>query len=129
MEQNKKVIIIGAGPAGLSTAYYLLKNSDVKPIVLESSPYIGGISRTHKHNENRMDIGGHRFFTKNDEVRNFWFEIFPSDTDVKYPDKTNDINIFLKRRRVSRIYFGKKFYDYPISIKFKTLKIWVYLMF
>ena len=122
MEQkNKRVIIIGAGPAGLSSAYYLLKNSDVKPVILEASPYIGGISRTHEHNGNRMDIGGHRFFTKNGEVRNFWFEIFPPDTDVKYWEQdSSDVNVFMKRRRVSRIYFLKKFFDYPISISFKT---------
>ena len=121
MEHNKRVIIIGAGPAGLSTAYYLLKNSNIKPVVLEASPYIGGLSGTRVHNDNRMDIGGHRFFTKNKEVKNFWYEIFPPDTEHKHwEEKNKNINIFLKRHRVSRIYFLRKFFDYPISMKFET---------
>ncbi len=121
MEENKKVIIIGAGPAGLSTAYYILTHSDIKPVILEASEYIGGISRTHNHNGNRMDIGGHRFFTKSEEVQNFWKEIFPPNSDVKYWEQdTSDVNMFMKRRRVSRIYFLKKFFDYPISLKPET---------
>lgn len=120
-EQKKRVIIIGAGPAGLSSAYYILKHSDIKPVILEASSCIGGISKTHNYNGNRMDIGGHRFFTKNDEVRNFWFEIFPPSTNVRYWEQNNKpLNTFMKRKRVSRIFFLKKFFDYPISIKFKT---------
>ena len=78
MENNKKTaIIIGAGPAGLSAAYQLLKETDIKPIVLEASQYIGGIARTHVHNGNRMDLGGHRFFSKNEEVNKLWQELMP----------------------------------------------------
>ena len=135
---NRKIYIIGAGPAGLSVAYYLLKNTDFKPVIIEETPYIGGISRTHIYNGNRMDLGGHRFFTKNDEVMNLWTELFkiqtmPSKDSILLndylPDESiNKIesdpeksdNVFLKRRRVSRIYFLKKFFDYPISFKFET---------
>lgn len=133
--KDQKVIIIGAGPAGLATAYYLIKNTNFKPIILEETPYIGGISRTHVYNENRMDLGGHRFFTKSEEVMNLWKEIFPiqempskddiilnrlekfSTTGIN-PEK--DDNVFLKRNRLSRIYFLKKFFDYPISFKLET---------
>ena len=83
MKSDDKVIIIGAGPAGLSVAYYLIKNTDLKPVIIEETPYIGGISRTHNHNGNRMDLGGHRFFSKSDEVLNFWKEIFPVQEMLK----------------------------------------------
>ena len=132
---NKKIFIIGAGPAGLACAYYLLKNTDYKPVIIEESEYIGGISRTHNHNGNCMDLGGHRFFTKSEEVMNFWKEIFPvqqmpSKDDIllnrteKFSDKginPEEIdNVFLIRNRLSRIYFLKKFFDYPISFKLET---------
>ena len=132
---DKKVFIIGAGPAGLATAYYFLVNTDLKPIILEESPYIGGISRTHVYNENRMDLGGHRFFTKNDEVMNLWREVFPiQEMPAKDDIILNRINkfseegvnpelednVFLLRNRLSRIYFLKKFFDYPISFKLET---------
>ena len=135
MEESKNIIIIGAGPAGLAAAYYILKNTDLKPIILEATEYIGGISRTHKYNGNRMDLGGHRFFTKNEEVMNFWKELFPiqempSKDDIilnrleKFSDSginpENIDEVFLKRNRLSRIYFLKKFFDYPISFKPST---------
>lgn len=136
MENNKKVVIIGAGPAGLSAAYHILKNSEIKPIIVEASEFIGGISRTHNYKNNRMDIGGHRFFTKSEEVMDFWKEIFalqgkPSideilldETDKNYEaggaDPEKEEKLFLKRRRISRIYFLKKFFDYPISFKAET---------
>ena len=134
-EDKKTAIIIGAGPAGLAAAYYLLKNSDIKPLILEETQYIGGISRTHVYNDNRMDLGGHRFFTKNEEVMNLWKEIFPiqqmpsrddiilnrlekfSETGIN-PEIEDDV--FLIRNRLSRIYFLKKFFDYPISFKLET---------
>ena len=131
----KKIFVIGAGPAGLAVGYYLLKNSDYKPIIIEESEYIGGISRTHHYNGNCMDLGGHRFFTKDDEVMNFWKEIFPiqqmpakDDILLERTEKfeTAGINpeeideVFLKRNRLSRIYFLKNFFDYPISFKLET---------
>ena len=75
----KKVIVIGAGPAGLTAAYQLVKdnNEEYEVIILEESNDIGGISKTVKYNGNRMDIGGHRFFSKDQEVMDFWEELMP----------------------------------------------------
>ena len=131
-----EIIIIGAGPAGLSTAYKLLKEKkNLKVTILEASEYVGGISRTHIFNDNRMDLGGHRFFTKSKEVMDLWTEIMPlqgtpAKDDITLnrnpelsengpnPEKTD--KVFLSRRRISRIFFLKKFFDYPISLKLKT---------
>ena len=77
MSESKTAIIIGAGPAGLTAAYELLTRSDVKPIVLEKSAYMGGISRTVNYKGNRIDIGGHRFFSKSDRVMKWWLEHMP----------------------------------------------------
>ena len=78
-ENMKKVVIIGAGPAGLTCGYELLKDNknEYEVVILEESESIGGISKTVKHNGNRMDIGGHRFFSKDDRVMKFWEEIMP----------------------------------------------------
>ena len=134
----KKVIVIGAGPAGLSTAYELLKrNNNYTVKVLEKSNAIGGISQTINDNGNRMDIGGHRFFSKDKAVMDMWNEIlFPQGAPAKDevmlglvrdwnpngrdPEKEDDV--MLVRRRVSRIYFRKKFFDYPMSLSFSTIK-------
>ena len=134
--EEEKIIIIGAGPAGLSCAYHILKNTNIKPIIIEETEYIGGISRTENYKNNRIDIGGHRFFTKSQEVMKFWKEIFalqgkPSideillnETEKEYEengaDPEKEEKLFLKRRRISRIYFLKKFFDYPISFKLST---------
>ena len=75
--EKKKVIIIGAGPAGLTCAYQLLKYPHYEVVVVEEDKQCGGISKTVQYNGNRMDIGGHRFFSKNDEVMNFWKELMP----------------------------------------------------
>ena len=74
----KKIVIIGAGPAGLTAGYELCKKGKYEVVILEESNYIGGISRTVNYKGNRMDIGGHRFFSKNDEVNEFWNEILPN---------------------------------------------------
>ncbi len=133
--RQKTAIIIGAGPAGLTAAYSLLKETDIKPIILEESEFIGGISRTATHNGNRMDIGGHRFFSKSDEVNAIWDELMPlqgspSVDDLKLgvekqlaeggPDPESEDVVMLKRNRISRIFFLGKFFDYPISIKART---------
>ena len=84
--ENKTAIIIGAGPAGLTAAYELLKTTDIKPLIIEETPYIGGISRTAEHNGNRMDIGGHRFFSKNEQVNDLWKELMPLQGAPSYDD-------------------------------------------
>ena len=132
---KKKVIIIGAGPAGLSTAYELVKSDDFEITVLELEKFVGGISRTSYYNGNRMDVGGHRFFTKVDRVSDLWHEIMPlqgapSLDDILLERKVELVeggpnpelvdNVMLKRNRISRIYFLKKFFDYPISMKMRT---------
>ena len=77
-KKKKTALIIGAGPAGLTAAYQLLKNApDIHPVILEATNEIGGISRTVCHDGNRIDIGGHRFFSKSPEVMNFWLEHMP----------------------------------------------------
>ncbi|MBN2880117.1 MAG: NAD(P)/FAD-dependent oxidoreductase [Clostridia bacterium] len=130
------VVIIGAGPAGLSAAYKLLKqNKNLNVTILEASGHIGGISRTQVFEDNRMDLGGHRFFTKSKEVMDLWTEIMPlqgapSKDDILLnrevevneggPDPEATDKVLLRRRRISRIYFLKKFFDYPLSLKMQT---------
>ena len=136
---KEKVIIIGAGPAGLTMAYEILKNGKDKyeVVILEETSEIGGISKTVRYNGNRMDIGGHRFFSKDDRVMNFWSQLMPiqgknSFDDEKLgrekplakggPDPEKEDNVMLIGHRVSRIYYLKKFFDYPISMKPETFK-------
>ena len=76
----KKAIVIGAGPAGLTAALEFLRRTDVRPIVLEASEEIGGISRTIRYKGNRMDIGGHRFFSKSDRVMQWWMDLMPVES-------------------------------------------------
>lgn len=132
----KKVVIIGAGPAGLTAAYELLKSSkEYEVLILEESNAIGGISRTVRYNGNRMDIGGHRFFSKDDRVMQWWKNQLPVQGKPAYDDKalgrqsmceeggpdpeTKD-EVMLHRNRISRIYYQKHFFDYPISMKPQT---------
>lgn len=86
---KKKVIIIGAGPAGLTAGYELLKdkNTQYEVTILEETNEIGGISRTVRYNGNRMDIGGHRFFSKDKEVMDFWENLMPLQGQPSYDDK------------------------------------------
>ena len=131
----KKAVIIGAGPAGLTAAYELLKKSDIHPVVYESEENVGGISKTVNYKGNRMDIGGHRFFSKSTAVMDWWNEVMPlqgspSFDDVMLhkekpfaaqgPDPEKEDRVMLVRERVSRIFFLRKFFDYPISLKFRT---------
>lgn len=134
----KKIVIIGAGPAGLTAGAELLsKNDEFDITVLEESNEIGGISKTVKHNGNRMDIGGHRFFSKIDEVNNWWLDRMPLQGEPSFDDRIlsrekplikgnpapdKEDNVMLIRNRVSRIYYLKKFFDYPISMKPQTFK-------
>ena len=89
---SKIAVIAGAGPAGLTAAYELLKRTDIKPVVFEATDAIGGISQTYNYKGNKIDIGGHRFFSKSDRVMNWWFNIMPvqgapaADTEEKKHD-------------------------------------------
>ena len=134
----KKIVIIGAGPAGLTAAYELLtKHEGYEVVVLEKTASIGGISQTVLHDGNRMDIGGHRFFSKDQAVMDWWQEVMPlqgspSLDDLQLnrevsltpggPDPQLEDRVMLIRNRVSRIYYHKHFFDYPISLKWSTLK-------
>ena len=138
--KKEKVVIIGAGPAGLSAAYKLLFNKEKKEydvIILEVDNQVGGISKTIEHDGYRMDLGGHRFFSKSKEVNDFWNSLMPLQGEPAYddiingrklelnpngPDPKLENNVFLKRQRVSRIYYKRKFFDYPVSLKYSTLK-------
>lgn len=135
---KQKIVIIGAGPAGLTAAYELLKNNaGYEVVILERTGEFGGISRTVRHNGNRMDIGGHRFFSKDERVMNWWHELMPvqgaNSFDDKLlgrtkplepggPDPEKQDRLMLIRDRVSRIYYRKKFFDYPISMKLQTIR-------
>jgi protoporphyrinogen oxidase len=180
---EKRAVIIGAGPAGLTAGLELLRRSDVKPIILEASQEIGGISRTIKYKGYRMDIGGHRFFSKSDRVMQWWVDLMPpevagedtgSEQEISYQGKRRVVAVparlpeepvlrgagpidphakeelqdedevdgeetepvemlvtaassdpdlvMLIRPRKSRIYYLRKFFDYPITLTATTLK-------
>ncbi len=99
-KQNKRVVIIGAGPAGLTAAYQLCK-AGAGAVVLEKSGFLGGLARTVEHKGYRFDIGGHRFYTKAATVDQLWREVLSEDE-------------FLRRKRLSRIYHRRKFFHYPL---------------
>ncbi|HEV2487410.1 MAG TPA: NAD(P)/FAD-dependent oxidoreductase [Terracidiphilus sp.] len=142
---GKTALIIGAGPAGLTAAFEFLKQSDIRPIVLEASQEIGGLSRTVRYKGNRMDIGGHRFFSKSDRVMEWWLEQMPIETGadnaaISYrnqsrtivglrattarQDSAQDLEkdlMMLVRPRRSHIYFLRRLFDYPITLTKDTL--------
>lgn len=134
-EHQPTALIIGAGPAGLTAAYELLEQTDIHPIVCEQSDQIGGISQTVRYKGNRMDIGGHRFFSKSQRVTDFWNRIMPlqqfpslddkligrqKDFAKQGPDPDKEDRVMLVRERISRIYYLRHFFDYPISLKWST---------
>ena len=133
----KRVIIIGAGPAGLTAGYELLKEEGYEVVILEKTDRIGGISQTVRYKGNRMDIGGHRFFSKDDRVNNWWQKMMPTQGEPSYddkllgtqkqfvkggPDPEKEDRVMLIRNRVSRIYYAKHFFDYPVSLKWSTIR-------
>ena len=148
-ENQKTAIIIGAGPAGLTAAYELLDKTDIIPVIYEQSREIGGISRTINYKGNRIDIGGHRFFSKSERIMDWWINILPlqeapaSDdilignnttptnktlkSNVEHLNKYNLLDpekvdkVMLNRNRLSRILFLRKFFYYPISLNYNTL--------
>src|SRR5580704_2361312 len=124
---DRKALIIGAGPAGLTAAFELVKRTDIQPVVFEKSEDMGGISRTVRYKGNRMDIGGHRFFSKSDRVMKWWMDVMPVEASpgadgkqlraITYrrqtrevpasaarPVVTTDDRVMLIRKRKSRIY-------------------------
>jgi len=139
---DAKALIIGAGPAGLTAAFELLKRTGIQPIVVEKGEHIGGISRTVRYKGNRMDIGGHRFFSKSDRVMNWWMAVMPVEGSsngnsprITYHRQTREVpapqpaavpngddRVMLIRQRKSRIYFLRRFFDYPITLTADTLQ-------
>jgi len=136
---EKRAVIIGAGPAGLTAAYEFVTRTGIVPIVLELSEAMGGISRTILYKGNRIDIGGHRFFSKSDRVMNWWLQIMPLEftpgtQSITYQQNTRTIagsatgpnpettdSVMLVRKRKSRIYFLRQFFDYPIKLTGDTI--------
>lgn len=102
MDQSVDVLVIGAGPGGLTAGYLLTKQTDLSVALVEKDPhYVGGISRTEQFDGHCFDIGGHRFFSKSADVVALWHELLPDD--------------FIERPRSSRIFYRNKFYRYPLD--------------
>ncbi|MBM3815059.1 MAG: FAD-binding protein [Acidimicrobiia bacterium] len=137
---QQRAIIIGAGPAGLTAAYELVTRTGIKPIVIEKSDAMGGIARTVNYRGNRIDIGGHRFFSKSDRVIDWWLNIMPAQAGgnphqaIAYhgmhravaaraaaPDPEREDLVMLVRPRKSRIYYLRRFFDYPVTLSRDTI--------
>src|SRR5579863_8062888 len=141
-KQQKVAVIAGAGPAGLTAALELLRRSDITPIVIEADTQVGGISKTINYGGNRMDLGGHRFFSKSDWVMRWWQEILPvaqgqthpwSSLRIRYQGQSRDLTpeglapassdaVMLVRQRLSRIFYRRRFFDYPLTLNASTVK-------
>jgi protoporphyrinogen oxidase len=141
-KQQKLAVIAGAGPAGLTAALELLRRSDITPIVFEADTRVGGISKTINYRGNRMDLGGHRFFSKSDWVMRWWQEILPvaagqseqsgalrihyqgqsRDLIPEAPGPSSSDAVMLIRQRLSRIFYRRRFFDYPLTLNAGTVK-------
>jgi protoporphyrinogen oxidase len=140
--RSKVAVIAGAGPAGLTAALELLRRSDISPMIFEADNQVGGISKTVNFRGNRMDLGGHRFFSKSDWVMQWWQNILPvaegqmdssEPLRIAYQQKTHDLipdvlgpagsdAVMLVRQRLSRIFYRRRFFDYPLKLNGDTLK-------
>jgi len=136
---SEAIVIIGAGPAGLTAALELQAAGIGNITLLEADTQVGGISRTVAHHGNRIDIGGHRFFSKSDWVMDWWRDLMPvaapsgpdADRELRYQGASaaapagtaseSDDTVLLVRSRLSRIYFNKRFFDYPLKLNPDTL--------
>ena len=140
---HKKIVAIaGAGPAGLTAALELLRRSDSTPIVFEADSQVGGISKTVNYRGNRMDLGGHRFFSKSDWVMQWWQQILPvaegqmeggNPLRITYQQRSRELPppvfapassdaVMLVRQRLSRIFYRRRFFDYPLKLNADTLR-------
>jgi protoporphyrinogen oxidase len=140
--KEKTAVIAGAGPAGLTAALELLRRSDITPIIFEADTQVGGISKTINYRGNRMDLGGHRFFSKSDWVMRWWQEILPVAEGQGEPSRALRIHyqgqsrnltpkglapassdaVMLVRRRLSRIFYRRRFFEYPLTLNTSTVK-------
>src|SRR5580704_7201169 len=138
---QKIAVIAGAGPAGLTAALELLRRTDIAPVIFEADNQVGGISKTINYHGNRMDLGGHRFFSKSDWVMRWWQEILPipqeeigpsSAQRIHYHGQSRDLvpeirgslspdAVMLVRRRLSRIYYRRRFFNYPLTLNAATI--------
>ncbi len=141
MADSPVAVIAGAGPAGLTAALEMLRHTGYRPVVFEADSQVGGISKTVRYRGNRMDLGGHRFFSKSDWVMNWWQEILPVASDdssagavtLGYQNERRDFTparmtpgkptdrCMLVRPRLSRIFYRRKFFDYPLKLNTRTL--------
>ena len=135
-------MIAGAGPAGLTAALELLRRSNIDPVIFEAENQVGGISKTINYRGNRMDLGGHRFFSKSDWVMRWWQEILPIAAEgipsanslrINYQGQSHDLTpentaasasdaVMLVRRRLSRIFYQNRFFDYPLALSAATIR-------
>jgi len=139
--RQKIAVIAGAGPAGLTAALELLRRSDIMPIVFEADGQVGGISKTVNYRGNRMDLGGHRFFSKSDWVMKWWQDILPVASDeftgdslkITYQNQSHlfapnglaspsSDAVMLIRQRLSRIFYKRRFFDYPLKLNTSTIR-------
>jgi protoporphyrinogen oxidase len=141
-DKAKIAVIAGAGPAGLTAALELLRRSDITPVVFEAGTQVGGISKTINYRGNRMDLGGHRFFSKSEWVMRWWQDILPVANGqvtaegalrIRYQGQSSDFlpehltpdspeGVMLIRQRLSRIFYRRRFFDYPLTLNANTLK-------